>query len=263
MCYRCLAILIGVVTFAALTVRAQDNYEIQVYSSEMDPPGTTTLELHSNFTAQGGNTTRDGVVPTNHAVHETLEVAHGFTDWFDTGIYLFTTIEADAGWHFVGSHLHPRFTVPESWRWPLGLSLGQEIGYQRRQFSENTWTYELQPILDKKLGRWYLAFNPTFDRALHGTDVRLGWEFSPNAKVTYDFGKKIAGGLEYYSDLGPATEPYTFNRQHHQFFPSVDLNLSPLWELNLGVGWDPNHSSEHLIVKFILGRRFSWGRRKR
>jgi hypothetical protein len=263
MCYRCLAILIGGVTFAALTVRAQDNYEIQVYSSEMDPPGTTTLELHSNFTAQGGNTTRDGVVPTNHAVHETLEVAHGFTDWFDTGVYLFTTIEADAGWHFVGSHLHPRFTVPESWRWPLGLSLGQEIGYQRRQFSENTWTYELQPILDKKWGRWYLAFNPTFDRALLGADVHLGWEFSPNAKVTYDFSKKIAGGLEYYSDLGPATEPYTFNRQHHQFFPSVDVNLSPLWELNLGVGWDPNHSSDHLIVKLILGRRFSWGRRKR
>jgi hypothetical protein len=48
--YRRLAILIGLVAFALLTARAQDNYEIQVYSSEMDPPGTTTLELHSNFT---------------------------------------------------------------------------------------------------------------------------------------------------------------------------------------------------------------------
>jgi hypothetical protein len=25
-------------------------------------------------------------------MHETLEVAHGFTDWFDTGIYLFTAV---------------------------------------------------------------------------------------------------------------------------------------------------------------------------
>jgi len=164
--HRRLAILIGVVGFAAVVARAQDNYEIQVYSSEMDPPGTTTLELHSNFTAQGRSSVRDGVVATSHAMHETLEVAHGLTDWFDTGIYLFTTIEPDAGWHFVGSHIHPRVTVPESWHWPLGLSLGQEIGYQRRQFSENTWTYELQPILDKKVGSWYVAFNPTFDRAL-------------------------------------------------------------------------------------------------
>ena len=262
MYYRRIVILVGLVTLAPLTACAQDNYEIQVYSSEMDPPGTTTLELHSNFTAQGRNRTRDGVVPTNHAMHETLEVAHGFSDWFDTGIYLFTTIEPDSSWHFVGSHIHPRFTVPESWHWPLGLSLGQEIGYQRRQFSENTWTYELQPIFDKKWGHWYLAFNPTFDRALHGNDVRLGWEFSPNAKFSYDFSNKIAGGLEYYSDLGPATELYTFSRQHHQFFPSVDLDLSPKWELNVGVGWDPDHSSDHLILKFILGRRFSWGRRK-
>jgi len=72
----------------------------------------------------------------------------------------------------------------------------------------------------------YLAFNPTFDRALHGNDVHLGWEFSPSAKVSYDFTKKIAGGLEYYGDLGPATDLYTLNRQHHQLFPSVDLDLA-------------------------------------
>ena len=242
--------------------KGQDNYEIQVYSSEMDAPGTTTLELHSNFTLEGRKTSREGVLPTHHALHETLEVSHGFSDWFETGIYLFSTVQADGGWHFVGSHLRPRLTVPESWRWPLGASLGQEIGYQRRQFSENTWTYELQPILDKKVQRWYFAFNPTFDRALHGNDVRRGWEFSPNAKVSFDFTKKISGGLEYYGELGPATEFQALTRQRHRFFPSVDIDLSPKWELNFSVGWDPNHSSDHMMVKFILGRRFSWGGRR-
>src|SRR5579864_2513088 len=191
---RCVAIVVVLIVWVAVA-HAQDNYyEIQVYGSEMDEPGTTTLELHSNFTIEGRSKYREGVVPTQHALHETLEVAHGFTDWFETGIYLFSTIQPDGGWHFVGSHLRPRVTVPESWHWPLGVSLGSEIGYQRRQFSENTWTYELQPILDRKFGRWYLAFNPTFDRALHGSDVHRGWEFSPNAKVSYSFTKKIAGG---------------------------------------------------------------------
>lgn len=32
-----------------------------------------------------------------------------------------------------------------------------------------------------------------------------------------------------------------------------------MWEFDFGVGWDPNHASDHLIVKFMLGRRFSWG----
>jgi len=80
-----------------------------------------------------------------------------------------------------------------------------------------------------------------------------------SCRLSYNFTEKIAGGLEYYGSLGPATEFYPLNRQHHQFFPSVDLDLSPKWEMNFGVGWDPNHSSDHIIVKFILGRRFSWG----
>lgn len=254
---RCIAIAVVLIAPVAVAC-AQDNYEIQVYGSEMDEPGTTTIELHSNFTIEGRSTYRDGVVPTQHALHETLEVAHGFTDWFETGIYLFSTVQPDGGWHFVGSHLRPRATVPESWHWPLGVSLGSEIGYQRRQFSENTWTYELQPILDRKFGRWYLAFNPTFDRALHGNDVRRGWEFSPNAKVSFDFTRKVAAGLEYYGSVGPATEFVPLARQYHQFFPSLDLDLSPKWELNFGVGWDPNHTSDHMMVKFIVGRRFSW-----
>ena len=250
---------IFILSISLTAAYGQDNYEIQVYSSEMDPPGTTTLELHSNFTAEGRPTVRDGVAPTNHAMHETLEVSHGFTDWFETGIYIFSSIQPDGGWQWVGSHFRPRLTVPESRHLPVGLSLGQEIGYQRRQFSDNTWTYELQPIIDKKLGRWYLSFNPTFDRALHGADVGRGFEFSPNAKVSYDFTKKIAGGLEYYGSLGPATGIFSLARQHHQFFPSIDLDVSPKWELNFGVGYDPNGHSDHVIVKFIVGRRFQWG----
>ena len=254
--------ILAVAIFPILLTAAygQDNYEIQVYSSEMDPPGTTTLELHSNFTVQGSIVPRDGVVPTNHAMHETLEVSHGFTDWFETGIYIFSSIQPDGGWQWVGSHLRLRLTVPEAWHWPMGLSLGQEAGYQRRQFSENTWTYELQPIIDKTLGRWYVSFNPTFDRALHGADVHRGFEFSPNAKVSYNFTKKIAGGLEYYGSLGPATDFLPAAQQHHQFFPSIDLDVSPKWELNFGVGFDPNHTSDHLIVKFIIGRHFHSGR---
>ena len=37
----------------ALTARAQENYEIQVYPSKTADPKTTLFELHSNFTGSG------------------------------------------------------------------------------------------------------------------------------------------------------------------------------------------------------------------
>jgi hypothetical protein len=162
----------------------------------------------------------------------------------------------------VGDHIRPRFAAPVRWHWPVGVSISQEIGYQQRNFSTDTWTYELRPIIDKKLGPWYLAFNPAFDKSLYGLSVHKGWEFEPAFKVSYDFTKKIAGGFEYYGAFGPATEFDPAREQQQQFFPSIDLNVSPKWEFNFGVGVGVTAGTDHLIVKGIVGRRFSWGHEK-
>ncbi len=82
--------------------RAQDNYEIQVYSADTVPQGVTMFEIHSNFTVEGRKQTENGVAPTHHAVHETLEITHGFTPWFEVGFYLFSSIQPDGGWQWVG-----------------------------------------------------------------------------------------------------------------------------------------------------------------
>jgi hypothetical protein len=75
-----------------------------------------------------------------------------------------------------------------------------------------------------------LAFNPTFDRALHGLNTGRGWEFSPNVKVSFDFTKKISGGFEYYGGLGPVSNFDPISQQSQQIFPVIDLNLSPNYE---------------------------------
>lgn len=253
-----LALCLASVCLLASTAHAQDNYEIQVYGSETVPAGDTMLELHTNFTAEGSKTVTDGVLPSNHSVHETLELTHGFNDWFETGFYVFTSIQPDGGWQWVGDHIRPRFRIPESWHWPVGLSLSQEFGYQRRDFSPDTWTWEIRPIIDKKIGRWYLSFNPTLDRSFHGASVHRGVGFSPNAKVSYDFTKRITGGLEYYASYGPITGFDPLHEQQQQFFPSIDLDLGPKWEFNFGVGVGATASTDHLIIKCIVGRRFSW-----
>ena len=238
---------------------AQDNYEIQVYGSDMVPVAHTMLELHSNFTAEGSKTITNGVLPTNHAEHETVEITQGIAEWFETGFYIFTSIQSDGTWQWVGDHIRPRFRIPESWHWPVGVSLSNEVGYQRRQFSPDTWTWEIRPIVDKKLGPWYMSFNPTLDRSLHGESVHKGVEFSPNIKISYDFTKKIAGGLEYYASYGPITGFDPLRDQQQQFFPTIDIDFGSQWEFNFGVGIGTTASTDHLIIKCIIGRRFSWG----
>src|SRR6202162_2568143 len=96
---------------------AQDNYEIQVYGYETVERGHTMVELHSNFTFQGSKTFHDGLFPTEHALHETIEITHGFTDWFETGFYIFTSADSRVGWQYVGDHIRPRVRVPEDWKW--------------------------------------------------------------------------------------------------------------------------------------------------
>jgi len=238
--------------------RAQDNYEIQVYGADTVDPGHTMVELHNNFTFEGSKTSQDGQFPTNHQWHETIEITHGFNDWFEVGFYIFTAAQNGHGWDWVGDHIRPRVRVPKKWNWPVGVSISQEFGYQRAQFSADTWTYELRPIVDKQMGRWYLSFNPTFDKSFHGPTENQGFVFSPNFKVSYDITKKVAGGVEYYGSLGPVTGFDPVAQQQQQIIPAIDLNLSEKWEFNFGVGVGVTKATDHLLAKMILGYRFDF-----
>ncbi|MGH9558128.1 MAG: hypothetical protein ACRD30_02745 [Bryobacteraceae bacterium] len=231
-------------------------YEIQVYPGETVKPGTTMVELHSNFTFEGTKDYIDGVYPTEHQLHETVEITHGITDWFELGWYIFSSEGPGQGWKWAGDHIRPRVRAPEEWKWPVNVSLSFEYGYQRPIFSTDTWTLEIRPIVDKQIGRWYLSFNPTFDKSFHGLTKDQGYIFSPNFKAGYDITKVVNAGFEYYGVLGPVGNFYPAAVQEQQIFPDVDLNLSPNWEFNFGVGVGATRSTDHLLVKLILGYRF-------
>jgi hypothetical protein len=236
--------------------QAQENYEIQVYGSQTVAKHNTMVELHSNFTFDGQRQTENGVLPTNDVFHETIEITHGWTTWFETGFYIFNTIGSDHRTTYVGSHIRPRVRVPDSWKWPVGVSLSLEAGYQKREYSEDDWTLEIRPIVDRQLGKLYLSVNPTFDKAFHGPDKTMGYVFSPNVKAAYSITKVVAAGVEYYGSLGPLNNFQPYQSQQHQLFTAVDLDWSPDWELNVGYGWGFTRSTDNAIFKVILGYRF-------
>jgi hypothetical protein len=255
---RLLVLGIASLLLSVPLLRAQDNYEIQVYASDTVALGKVMVELHSNFTFEGDKQITDGVRPTEHAFHETLEITRGFTPWFETGFYLFTSARSGDGWQWVGDHIRPRVRAPDGWGWPVGVSLSTEFGYQRREFSQDTWSLEIRPIVDKHLGRWYISFNPVLEKAIHGQNAARGFEFSPNFKGSYDVTRTVSVGVEYYGALGPVTRLDPAKEQQHQIVPAVDLNLSPDLEFNVGAAIGLTHATDRFLLKMIVGRRFAF-----
>ena len=258
---RASLLAMGFVLMLARVAAAQGNYEIQVYGADTVAPKNLMVELHSNYTVTGQTKVIDGVYPTNHQEHETLELTQGINEWAELGFYVFTSEQDGHGVQWVGDHIRPRVRAPDKWHLPVGLSLSTEIGYQRAVYSPDTLTWEIRPIVDKTMGRWYLAFNPALERTFHGPDVNQGLGFSPGAKVGYDFTPKINCGFEYYADYGRLGAFDSLHEQQQQIFAVTDLNVSPKWEINFGVWLGPTAATDHLIVKVILGRRFDWGKK--
>jgi len=76
-------------SFVPAAPRARTATRFGVYAYDTVEPGHTMVELHSNFTFEGAKTSQDGMFPTNHQLHETIEIAHGFTDWVRNRFYIF------------------------------------------------------------------------------------------------------------------------------------------------------------------------------
>lgn len=260
---RYLATFTAALLFAVPLFRAgaQENYEIQVYPSATADKGKTLFELHSNFTGMGSRLRVGSVLPTHNALHETIEITHGFSDIFEVGFYIFTSARGGDSWQFVGSHIRPRVRAPESWKWPVGVSLSTEFGPTDRKFDESEFGVELRPIVDQTVGKLYWAFNPNIEWSLKGPEAGKGvhgMTFNPNVKLGWQFSEKVQAGVEYYGTTGSLTRMAPSGEQTHMLYPSIDLFLDPEWEFNAGIGFLVSGSGDRNIVKLILGRRFPW-----
>lgn len=64
--------------------------------------------------------------------------------------------------------------------------------------------------------------------------------------------------MEYYADYGSIRDIASLHNQQQDIFPALDLNVSPNWKINFGVGIGATAATDHIIVKGIIGRRFTW-----
>ncbi|HZS06789.1 MAG TPA: hypothetical protein VFD58_18280 [Blastocatellia bacterium] len=249
-----LASIILILTAGA--ARAQDAFEIQVYEYETVPKGMWNLETHINYVGRGTKTFEGPVAPTNNQGHLTFELTRGITDQFEMAGYLVLAYRPGGGFECVGWRLRPRVSLPKSWRLPVDISLSGEIGFPRKVYEENSVTFELRPIIEKKLGRLQLDFNPVVARALRGPGTKEGWEFEPGVRFGWEATKKLDLSLEYYGATGPLGDPLPSDEQVHQFYPGWDLKLSEniVWNFGIGVGVTP--AGNRLVYKSRIGILF-------
>jgi hypothetical protein len=210
------------------------------------------FELHSNYTFNGSTEMQNGVFPSNHVTHETLEITHGFSRWIEVGSYLFTSIGSDNRTAVTGVHIRPRLAIPVAYHLPVGISLSAEIGYQNPDFFGGKWGAEIRPIFDTRAGRFYfgvnLAMGMTLDKNL---DHCL--EFSPCLKTNYEVSEEVSLGFEYYASLGKIKKFDPVQEQKHQLFGALDWDFNPDWAFNAGIGYGLTSGTDKWIIKMILG----------
>src|SRR5262245_34964833 len=182
------------------------------------------VEVHSNYFSSGTTEAAPGEFPLHHQAHATLEVTHGFTNYFECAGYLVAASHVPGeGSRLVGARIRPRFRFRETPNLFFNISLSFEVGFQRQEFEANTRTIEIRPILEHEDGRLYLSFNPVVAKALKGPDADSGPEFEPSVKAAWNVTPIIAAGIEYYSAVGAITGFEPPHEQWHVVFPTIDL----------------------------------------
>jgi hypothetical protein len=237
---------------------AQDNYEIQTYESPTVGRGYSNFELHTNCSFAGSTDSKNGTVPTHLAWRNTLELTYGITNNIETGFYIFTNYTPGYGFKWVGNHLRFRFTAPAKWKIPVGLSLSVEAGYQRQQYSEDTWSLEIRPIIDKSFGKVYVGFNPVLGIALKSRFNSHYPTLEPCFKISAPVNKILNAGIEYYGSTGTLDKPEKPAQQEQQIYLVSDWEFNPDWELSTGIGLGLTNTADALIFKVIIGRRVNW-----
>ncbi len=246
-----LAIALGTL---ASTAAAQQGYEFEVYDTHLTKPGTTELELNTNFVASGPKRPDIDLFPTRHMLRSSLELGTGLTRWLEGSIYVLAAQRPGAGFSYVGNRMRLTASAPDSWGLPVEIGLTQEVGYARPGFAEHRWTYELSPMIGKTWGSVSFAFNPVFERSLTGVNTHEV-EFEPKGKIGLLFGDEGSLSLEYYSTLGPTARFDPRSEQKHQLFAAFEKELSANFEVAGSVGRGLTSSSDRMVIATRLEYR--------
>jgi len=184
-------------------------------------------------------------------------VSHGWTAALETGVFVETSPSADDRHAaLTGFHFRPKYRFAERDSVPFHVSLSLEYAFIK-QPGDTTFRQALAvtPILERHVRGFEMSFNPGIEIGLRGPEAGSSPVFEPSAKFASRMTGGVWLGVEYYAETGPIRHFEPLAEQHHLLFPVLDFRTSSGWDVNIGVGRGLTGSSEHWVLKWIVGLR--------
>ena len=245
----------GVIALTPRDAQAQDLFELEVFEYGTTPPGTYEIELHTNVMSRGG-VTPASKVGDHRPAHVSVEVARGWTDRFETALFIQTAPFGSSGSaRFAGGHLRSKVRIGSVPTLPVRLAVSAEYTFNRAAFDHELQTLEIRPILDYVRGRLSLVVNPSLEIVTRGADDGLAPVLDLSARTAWRLADRIALTGDYFSAAATTRHLQPEIDDHHLVFSGLDLDIGTGWELGLGAGHCVTRS-EPWLMKAVLGYRF-------
>jgi hypothetical protein len=251
--------VIFVLTVAFLAVAreaaTQNLFEVQVFPDETVGAGQTEVEFHNVLIPAEMAATAPGS-DSGH-VHLSVELTHGWSDRFETGVFLESAPNAgDPHPSLAGWHIRPKLRFPPASWFPFHVSASAEYAFFKNP-SDSAFrqALTLTPILERHSGTWEISLNTAVEVPIAGPSAGSAPIFEPSAKVASRVSGHVALGLEYYAETGTIRHFEPVAGQRHLLFPALDWHGGTGWDVNVGFGRGLTGGSEHWVLKSILGVR--------
>jgi len=235
----------------------QNLFEVQVFPDETLARGEAEVEFHNVLIP--AETTGNRLLSSAGHDHLSVEMSYGWTDAFETGVFLETAPDPDDGHPSIsGWHVRPKVRFAASSRFPFHVSASVEYAFFKnpgdREFRQ---ALSITPIFERHGHSWDTSLNPGVSVSLKGPAAGTLPVFEPSAKVATRAGQRLSVGVEYYAETGTIRHFEPLSAQHHLVFPALDVHGNSGWDLNVGVGRGLTGGSEHWVLKTILALRVS------
>jgi hypothetical protein len=237
------------------TASAQDLFELEVFPYDTTPPGDYDVGFHVNAMSAGSIGAMSPL--SNHRpLHLSVEVARGWTDLFETAVFIQTAPFASSGAaRIAGGHFRSKVKLGGLRDVPLRVGLSAEYTFNRAAFDHELQTFEIRPIVDYRQGRLSLIANPSLEWITRGLDDEVEPIFDFSARAAWQLQPRVAFAAEYYSAAATTLHLQPEIEAHRLVFAGVDIDAGSGWEFSISAGHCVT-SSEPWLMKSVIGYKF-------
>ena len=234
---------------------AQDLFELEVFEFESARPGEHEVEFHTNALTSGS---RAGVpAAANHRpVHMSVEVKRGWTNKFETALFLQTAPFGSPGSaRFAGGHARAKYQFGEIGPTPIRVAASAEYAFNRAVFDHELQTFEVRGIVDLERGRLLLTANPSLEVVTRGPEASLEPVFDVSARAAWQLSARLTAAADYFSAAATTRHLLPEPDAHHLMFMGLDIDVGSGWELGVSAGHCLTRR-EPWLMRSVIGYRF-------